>query len=236
MLCHLIFTRVYYDDKIGLPGNGRRGRVKVISKLLMIVGLLLILIPIIGGFYTKHKQEQLYKDYIEVIQPNSSPIIQSQTIEKTPTQEKIEPVNETQNMVEMNLNQGQVIGKIKIEKIDVDLILLEGSNNHELGLGAGHLPDTAQPGRYGNCAIAGHRNYTFGSMFNRLDEVEVGDEVEVEFMGESYTYIAEEIKIVEPSDVSVLEQDKTKRLLTLITCHPVYTGTHRLIITATLKE
>lgn len=205
---------------------------RTISKVLVIIGTVLILVPIIGHFYLGYKQEQLYIDYRQTIEKDSEQVGKKQVDENTWPQ-KEEDALEAQEVV---AEQGEVIGKIKIDKIDVDLIVVEGTSDAELGIGVGHMKDTAYPGCVGNCAIAGHRNYTFGSMFNRLDEVEVGDEVELEFWGQEYTYKVEEVKIVAPEEISVLEQDKSKKYLTLITCHPLYTGTHRLIITGSLEE
>ena len=54
--------------------------------------------------------------------------------------------------------------------------------------------------------------------------------------GSDYTYKVEEIEIVKPDEVSVLKQSEIEKELTLVTCHPVYTGTHRLIIRGKLEE
>ena len=116
------------------------------------------------------------------------------------------------------------------------MLLSEGTKNEELGIGAGHMIETALPGQEGNCAIAGHRNYVFGSMFNRLDEIQVDDTVEVELKGKNFIYKVTEIMIVDPDDLTVLAQDLQVKELTLITCHPVYSSAHRLIIKAVLVE
>lgn len=217
--------------------------VKKIAKALVVVGIVLILIPIIGRCYTYYRQKQLYEAYLE----KNFEYALGQASEKDEIAHQ-EPNDETKNLEtaqqkeekikyeDLLINQGEVIGKIIIGKIDLNLILLEGETEDEMRWGAGHMLKTAWPGETGNCVIAGHRNYTFGSMFNRLDEIEVGDEVKLEFLGETFKYKINEKIIVEPNDLSVLEQDKTKKELTLITCHPIYTGTHRLIIKGNLEE
>ncbi len=204
---------------------------RTISKVLVVIGVFLILIPIIGRVYTEYKQEALYKAYVQNIEMDTNPIVK-QPVVSNEVEQEVEASHEEPAVI----NSGDVIGKIRMSKIDLDLIILEGASDYELGLGAGHIQETAQPGQIGNCVIAGHRNYTFGSMFNRLGEVELEDEVEIEFMGQEYTYKVEDIKIVTPDDLSVLGQNATDKLLTLITCHPIYTGTHRLIITGRLEE
>lgn len=211
---------------------------KRLSKCLIVVGVIIILIPFIGRFYVQCKEQQLYENYLQTLAATQEQAEIKDTQNKDDAQsnsEKTEVKDEKTEGVKV-INTGEVIGKIEIKKADIDLILLEGDSADELKLGAGHMQDTAYPGETGNCVIAGHRNYTFGSMFNRLDEIEVGDEVKVEFEGQQYKYIIEDKKIVEPDDVSVLEQNVQGEKLTLITCHPVYTGTHRLIIEGELQK
>lgn len=217
-------------------------QLKKISKCLIAVGIILILIPIIGQVYMQHKQNQLYDNYLQALtMKEQAPKI----VDPPDTDSNLENLKETQIQVpaqkevkkgEKRIDVGEVIGKIEIPKADIDLIMLEGCSDNQLKMGAGHMLDTAYPGETGNCVIAGHRNYIFGSMFNRLDEVEVGDEVKIEFEGEEYTYSIENKKVVEPDEVSVLKQNTEGEKLTLITCHPVYTGTHRLIIEGELLK
>lgn len=128
-----------------------------------------------------------------------------------------------------------VIGRIEIPKISSDLLLLEGSSSRELRYGAGHLTGTAMPGDVGNCAVAAHRNYTFGTYFNRLDEVENGDTITITYNGSVTVYTVFNSLTVLPSDISVLEQPADDTILTLITCTPKGSNTHRLIVQARLQ-
>ena len=87
-------------------------------------------------------------------------------------------------------------------------------------------------GEEGNCVIAGHRNYNFGKFFNRLDEVEENDLIYIDSPTQTYTYVVKEIKVVEPTDVEILDPVEGKQQLTLYTCTPLYIATHRLVIIA----
>lgn len=129
-----------------------------------------------------------------------------------------------------------VIGKIIIEKIDVDMILIDGISDIDLIYGAGHMENTAYPGETGNCAIPAHRGFSFGTYFYRLDELENGDVIEIEYLGNIYEYSVDDKFIIKPTDTYILRQPKDKKMLTLITCDPPVTGTHRLIVTASLIE
>jgi sortase A len=130
----------------------------------------------------------------------------------------------------------QAIGKITIPKIDLTMAILEGSSATNLNRGAAHISGTSAFGEVGNVGIAGHRGRSYGIMFNRLDEMEKGDLIEITSGGVTYTYEVYETKIVEPTDMTVLYRNNIDKVLTLVTCDPVHNPTHRLIVHAVLKE
>lgn len=203
-----------------------------LGKGLVGIGILLMLIPIVGRIYVSYKQEQLYRAYQENIVVTTAPVRPHKTEQTVVVSPELEtPLITPSHLVE----EGMTLGKIKIPKIKLDVLLLEGVKDKQLGLGVGHMPSTALPGQIGNCAIAGHRNYTFGSMFNRLDELDIGDKIEIEYQGQHFTYRVSKTEIVRPSELSVLAQNQEEKILTLITCHPVYSSAYRLIITGTLE-
>lgn len=133
-------------------------------------------------------------------------------------------------------SNGSEIGYlVRIPKIDSVEPVSEGTDKEALSNSLGHDTSTVMPGEKGNCVIAGHRNYTFGKFFNRLNEVEIGDMVYVDTHEETYTYKVKEIKVVEPEDVSILE-NTDEEILTLYTCTPIYIATHRLVVIAERVE
>ena len=128
-----------------------------------------------------------------------------------------------------------ILGIIKIGKIKVNTVIVEGTQPNNLRSGIGHLPGTSEIGQPGNCALAGHRSYTFGHFFNRLNELVVGDEILISTKELKYRYKVYQILEVKPDDVSVLKGSKDESILTLITCTPIFIATHRLIIHARLE-
>lgn len=125
----------------------------------------------------------------------------------------------------------EILGSLMIPVIDLEVAVREGTDRTALRDAVGHLTGTAPIGEVnGNCVIAGHRNYSFGRFFNRLDEVEANDRIVLTNMsGEQYVYRVTEKKVVSPDDTSVLEAAGGGEL-TLITCTPIYIATHRLIV------
>lgn len=211
---------------------------KKIGRVFIGIGIVLILIPIIGRCYTYFKQEQLYNAYLEKCKLETGYMVTNDgnSTEGINNFSNHETLQQDDKVPQWSFQDGEVMGRIKIPSIGLDLILLEGESSENLKLGACHMAGTANPGGIGNCAIAGHRNYTFGSMFNRLNEVKVEDKVSIEMNGVTYDYKVIDSLIVEPTQVDVLKQPTDKKEITLITCHPLYTGTHRLIIRGELID
>lgn len=126
-------------------------------------------------------------------------------------------------------------GVLTIEKIDARLPVTEGVSTAQLQVAVGHVPQTPEVGEIGNAVIAGHRSYTYGQFFNRLDEVEVGDVISYQPKdGGPMEFAVCEILEALPGDAAAVWQPENERMLTLLTCTPIKTATHRLLIRATL--
>ena len=125
------------------------------------------------------------------------------------------------------------IGILTIDSINLHLPIAEGVDETTLRIAPGRVPQTAQIGDIGNAVIAGHRNYTFGSMFNRLGELVLGDIVQYQARnGEMMEFEIFEVAIIEPHDQVAFLQPVNDSIITLYTCTPIRTATHRLIIRA----
>lgn len=130
---------------------------------------------------------------------------------------------------------GGLVARIEIPAIGVDWLVSEGVSLDVLRNGPGHFEGTPRPGEEGNAAIAGHRT-TYGAPFNRLDELGENDEILVTYLtGRQFRYVYRETRIVDPSDVSVL-QDAGDNRLTLTACHPEYSAQERIVVVAALDD
>lgn len=134
-----------------------------------------------------------------------------------------------------SIDRNGTVGILSIPKIDLKVAVGEGVDMKTLKYAAGHFPDTPYPGELGNSAIAGHRSYTYNQFFNRLDEVEKDDEIKVQTKNGEFTYVVYKKFVVLPEEVSVLN-DTEDSTLTLVTCTPIRSATHRLIIKAKLMD
>ncbi|MFE6967223.1 class E sortase [Agromyces sp. NPDC057679] len=102
-------------------------------------------------------------------------------------------------------------------------------------LGIGHYPGTQMPGELGNFAVAGHRS-AYGGAMHWIDKLQPGDPIIVQTADGWYTYRFRSSELVEPTEVEVVlpvprqpDAEPTKRTITLITCHPLYSSDERWV-------
>ena len=121
---------------------------------------------------------------------------------------------------------------LRVPKASIEVPILEGTDDLILNRGVGHIAGTSLPGQPGNIAITGHRD----GFFRGLKDITTGDTIEVVRHNQTDKYLVRNIKIVLPSDTSVLKQTDDSTL-TLITCYPFYyvgSAPQRYIIQASL--
>jgi sortase A len=137
---------------------------------------------------------------------------------------------------------GDAVAILRIPRIGLDTIVVEGTTRDDLRKGPGHYVDTPMPGQRGNAAIAGHRT-TYGAPFGNLDQLTKGDVIVVRTVQGTFRYRVTEQLIVAPSEVSVLDptpedpsdpESPSAATLTLTTCNPKYSAAQRLVVHATL--
>ncbi len=105
-----------------------------------------------------------------------------------------------------------------------------------------HYLPQSMPGEYGNVAIFGHSTLPqlydvkdYKTIFTYLPSLEKGDNIYIKVGSIQYEYEVFTSFVVNPSEVSVLEQNKDGAYLTLITCVPPGTYWKRLVVKARLK-
>ena len=136
---------------------------------------------------------------------------------------------------ERRLAMASPVTRLRVARLGIDVVVVEGVTAEALRAGAGHYPNTPLPGERGNVAIAGHR-VTYGHPFQELDQVVRGDRIELETPVGRFTYVVTRAAfVVRPDDLSVLRQDE-RSLLTLTTCHPEHSARERLVVQAVLTD
>lgn len=231
-----------------------RGSISLFGRMLITLGLILLLFvayQLWGTNVFEQRDQKGLRDKFAKKLDNVANSSTTTTDPNSPTTTK--PGNDptvnsggpTVEDLQQDTVRGEPMAIIKIPKIGLDHVVVSGTDKKSLQKGPGHYPNTPLPGQFGNTAIAGHRT-TYGAPFNRLDELTIGDKIELETVRGTFTYVIDQpSKVVSPSDVSVIAptvdpSDPTGQkylpTLTLTTCHPKYSAAKRLIIKAKLVD
>ncbi|MGE5570731.1 MAG: class D sortase [Rhodospirillales bacterium] len=113
------------------------------------------------------------------------------------------------------LKPGSPIGRIEIERVGLQAIIVESTTSEALRRAVGHVEGTALPGEDGNVALAGHRD----TFFRGLRDVRPSDIIRIDTLDGSWEYQVESTRVVDPENVEVLKASGSP-MLTLVTCYP----------------
>lgn len=133
------------------------------------------------------------------------------------------------------LHEGDVLGILHFPRLEQDLPIVHGTDEDELERGVGHYATTALPGQNDQILFSGHRD----TVFRRMGELEIGDEIVVEMAYGTFTYKITATDIVDADDTTVIRSTAPDEVLTLSTCYPfTYVGSapDRYIIYAEPKD
>lgn len=106
-----------------------------------------------------------------------------------------------------------------------------------------HYGGTALPGEYGKVVIFGHsvlpqffNPKSYKAIFSTIHTLRPGDEIFLTFDGIEYKYKVFSLEVVDPANISVLEQKYDDFYLALVTCTPPGTYWKRLIVNARIEK
>ena len=163
-----------------------------ISKILITMGLLIIIGSLILITYSKYMENKALSSFEEKI-------------------ERQEVITE--------VNPGDEIRIIEIKSVNLKNVIVESTDKKYLNHHVCHFENSAMPGEDGNFALAGHSStYYYNQVFNELHKVKIGDEIIIKTINDEFTYTITETIVVESDEIEVLDQDMTKKEITLVTC------------------
>ena len=132
----------------------------------------------------------------------------------------------------LDINGSGIMGYIDIPKIHIMLPVYHGTEDSVLQVAIGHLAGTSLPvgGEGSHCVVSGHRGLPSARLFTDLDKLVAGDTWTINVLDRTLTYEVDQIRVVEPTDLSNLKIEPGKDYCTLVTCTPYGINTHRLLV------
>ena len=125
-----------------------------------------------------------------------------------------------------------IMGYIDIPKIKVSLPIYHGTDEEILQIAIGHIIGTSFPigGAGAHCAVSGHRGLPSAKLFTDIDRLQAGDRFLLQILDRTLTYEVDQIRIVEPNDLSQIQIVEGGDYCTLLTCTPYGINTQRLLV------
>jgi sortase A len=213
-----------------------RRSLRILGTLLMGAGALMLVWSLlvwqwqdpITLLYTKWKQRELVSQYerrasgFGISIPRGSLAAQRASIARAAKRYR------------KSADDGQPIGRLRVPRIGVNMIVVNGTDSATLKKGPGRDPRTFMPGENRLVYIAGHRT-TYSAPFSDIDDLKRGDQVRLEVPYATFVYSVTHHRIVKSTDLSVLRSPRYE-LLELQACHPRFFASHRYIAYARLKR
>ena len=125
-----------------------------------------------------------------------------------------------------------LMGTVSIPSIGLALPVYHGTSDDVLAHGAGHIPQTSLPvgGAGTHAVLTGHTGLPTARLFTDLERLKEGDVFVIEVVGERRAYAVDDVRVVEPDDVSSIRVDGEREYVTLLTCTPYGVNSHRLLV------
>lgn len=222
----------------------------VLSSVLALIGMSVALYPSAASWMSSYNQSQLIRGFTDDLQEASSGPAEQISMAhayndalssgvrldantNVPTGEGTSNDSSLVYKQILTSEKSDIMGRVRIPTIDVDLPIYHGTSDEVLLKGAGHLEGSHLPvgGTDTHSVITAHRGLAQSTMFSNLDKVNVGDRFTVEVFGEVLTYEVNETKVVEPEDTDTLRTVYGKDMVTLVTCTPLGVNSHRILVT-----
>ena len=180
------------------------------------------------ALYTTWRQHQLsdsYKRKAEAYQP--PPVKPGASLAATTAQ-----IRTQARRYRLNAKRGEGIGRIRVPRLGLNMVFVEGTDDASLRKGPGRDRRTYMPGEGQLVYIAGHRT-TYLAPFAHIERLESGDPVTLEVPYGTFTYRVFKHRIVLANDLSVL-RSHGHEVVELQACHPRFFASHRYIAYARL--
>ena len=130
----------------------------------------------------------------------------------------------------LTVEEGDAIARLRVPRLDLDLVVVNGTSSSDLRRGPGRHEETFMPGERELVYVAGHRT-TYGAPFSDIDRLSAGDTIWLDLPYGTVEYRVMKQRIVDDNDLSVLKSHAREELI-LQACHPRFFSSQRILVYA----
>lgn len=219
----------------------KRNLSNIILVSIFLIGLSLLLYPTFSDYWNSFHQSRAIASYAEAVAQVDDDTYVRMLEAARAYNEKLAGSEQSWTLSEeereeyyelLNVAGSGIMGYIEIPSIDVSLPIYHGVDEAVLQIAVGHIEGSSLPvgGLGSHCVLSGHRGLPSAKLFTNLDQLVEGDVFVIRILDETLTYEVDQIRIVEPTDLSSLEREDGKDYCTLVTCTPYGVNSHRLLV------
>ena len=212
----------------------------IVLVLILLVGLSLLLYPSVSDYWNSFHSSRAISAYAEDVanldeaqyeEMWSAARAYNRALAERSTNFALSDAQKEEYEKLLDISGVGIMGYLEIPELNMSLPIYHGTEESVLQIAAGHLEWSSLPvgGESSHCVISGHRGLPSAKLFTDLDKLQEGDVFVLRVLDEVLTYEVDQIRVVEPSQVSDLEIVEGSDLCTLVTCTPYGINTHRLL-------
>jgi sortase A len=227
---------------VGPFGDAPRPRrpTRALALLLILVGTLALADAVVtlvwqeplSALYAKFRQDHLSGELRAEERALPTPVEQRALARLSSEQARIAFLA---SALQRRAGDGSPVGRIRIPRIGVNFVVVNGTSTAALQSGPGIYPETSFPGAGNTTAIAGHRT-TYLAPFRHIDELRRGDRIQLEMPYAHFIYTVTGTAVVPPTAVRVAEAEVGHPRLVLSACTPLFSAAKRILVFARLDR
>ena len=216
-------------------------KVNIILCLVILIGIGLLSYPTVSDWWNRFHQTSAVASYAAAVSQMKTEDYDRLFAEADDYNRKLAGTGMKWSMTDeeiqeynsiLDISENGIMGYIDIPRIRQTLPIYHGTDDAVLQIAIGHLAGTSLPvgGDSTHCVVSGHRGLPSARLFTDLDRLTVGDIWTMTVLNRTVTYEVDQIRIVEPEDLSELQIVQGSDYCTLLTCTPYGINTHRLLV------
>ena len=215
----------------------------IILSILFFIGLSLLLYPSVSNYWNSKTQSEAIVNYeamLAAYKPEDYTAIFKAADDYNCELAALSMPLRDYSVIEgtywktLDISGTGMMGYLSIPKINQELPVYHGTSEGVLSTSVGHFQGSSLPvgGENTHSVVSAHRGLPTAILFTHLDRMELGDTFTFTILDRVLTYEVDQIRIVEPSDISLIQIEEGKDYCTLLTCTPYGINTHRLLVRA----
>ena len=229
------------DPKAPKPKKKRFSISTLIAVLLVTIGAGLIAYPTFSDWWNSYHQSRAIASYVSAVEETDPKVIEKLFNDARAYNDTLLTNGNRFNMTDderkeyqkvLDLTGAGIMGYIQISSLGINLPIYHGTEEKYLQVAIGHIEGSSVPvgGMSTHAAVSGHRGLPRAKLFTDLDKMVEGDTFTITVLNKTLTYEVDQIRIVNPDDMSDLAIEQGADYVTLITCTPYGINTHRLLV------